>query len=136
MKKVLYRVTMPGGALGATFHIPLVTHEIGHVLMFKLERDGLDDSLADLYDESAEDEVYQSWVKEIVADAICGFVAGPAAFFALYESLRGLATSQMTSIRTTTFASVPWTRTLESDLLMHFETQVGQIGPLGRTRTC
>ena len=24
---------MPGGALGAAFHVPLVAHEVGHVLM-------------------------------------------------------------------------------------------------------
>jgi hypothetical protein len=87
MKKIFYRITMPGGALGTTFHIPLVAHEIGHVLMSKLEREGLDQPIADLCTEN--DEVYKNWVREIIADTICGFVAGPAGFFALSEKLRG-----------------------------------------------
>jgi hypothetical protein len=89
MKSVQYRTTMPGGALGASFHIPLVTHEVGHVFMFRLERENLDAPITKLYDEGPADEIYKSWVKEIIADTICGFIAGPAGFYALYEKLRG-----------------------------------------------
>lgn len=84
----LYRITMPGGALGASFHIPLVTHEIGHVLMFRLEREELSAEIDELCGADG-DETYRNWVKEIIADTVCGFIAGPAAFFAMYESLRG-----------------------------------------------
>jgi len=89
MNTVLYRITMPGGALGAGFHVPLVTHEVGHVLMFRLERDKTDQLITSLYGVNNANETYKNWVKEIIADTICGFIAGPAAFFALYEKLRG-----------------------------------------------
>lgn len=91
MKAALYRITMPGGALGATFHIPLVAHEAGHVLISKLEREageGVADIIERFVGEPA-DEVYRDWVKEIIADTVCGFIAGAAGFFALYEKLRG-----------------------------------------------
>ena len=88
MKKVLYRITMPGGALGAGFHIPLVAHEVGHVLMFRLDRESANNLTSNLFGDS-ENEIYRNWVKEIIADTLCGFVAGPAGFFSLYEKLRG-----------------------------------------------
>lgn len=90
MKTILYRITMPGGALGAAFHIPLVAHEVGHIFMSKLERDNEDDDpINKICEENSTDEIYKEWAKEIIADTICGFVAGPAGFFALYEKLRG-----------------------------------------------
>jgi hypothetical protein len=88
MDEVLFRITMPGGALGSAFHIPLVTHEIGHVLMARLERNEADDAITGLL-RSDDDEIFKNWVKEIIADTICGFVSGPAGFFALCEKLRG-----------------------------------------------
>ena len=88
--KTVYRIRMPGGALGTALHIPLVAHEVGHVLIFahleEIESEtavfcgGLDEPQA---------EILSNWIIEIVADTICGFVAGPAAFFALHEKLRG-----------------------------------------------
>lgn len=96
MKKALYRITMPGGALGAAFQIPLVAHEVGHVLMSRLERENDNEDgdpirkiCKQVSGDFADDDVFNEWVKEIIADTICGFVAGPAGFFALCETLRG-----------------------------------------------
>jgi hypothetical protein len=88
--KLVYRVRMPGGALGTALHIPLVAHEIGHVLMFahQEEFENEIDALFEGLDEQWKDTFY-NWIVEIVADTICGFVAGPAGFFALHEKLRG-----------------------------------------------
>ncbi len=88
--KLVYRVRMPGGALGTALHIPLVAHEIGHVLMFA-HREEFENEISALFegiDEERKDTFY-NWIVEIVADTVCGFVAGPAAFFALHEKLRG-----------------------------------------------
>ncbi len=93
MPKVLYRVTMPGGALGAGFHIPLVSHEVGHVLIFRLDRQGEDSLIRTLAEPALTDQdsqkAYENWIAEIIADTICGFIGGPAGFFALHEKLRG-----------------------------------------------
>ncbi|WLC16655.1 hypothetical protein [Bradyrhizobium diazoefficiens] len=88
--KLVYRVRMPGGALGTALHIPLVAHEIGHVLMFAHPED-FDNKIDILFDglEEKWKDTFYNWVVEIVADTVCGFVAGPAAFFALHEKLRG-----------------------------------------------
>lgn len=88
--KLVYRVRMPGGALGTALHIPLVAHEIGHVLIFahQEEFENEIDALFEGLEEQWKDTFY-NWIVEIVADTICGFVAGPAAFFALHEKLRG-----------------------------------------------
>ena len=90
LKPIVYRITMPGGALGAGFHIPLVGHEVGHVLIESFGEE-LDPSMQKLARGVHEDlkPVYQRWLHEIVADTICGFISGPAAFFALHEKLRG-----------------------------------------------
>jgi hypothetical protein len=88
--KTVYRIRMPGGALGTALHVPLVAHEVGHVLISanleKIESeiapfcDGLGDEQA---------EILSNWIVEVVADTICGFIVGPAGFFALHEKLRG-----------------------------------------------
>ena len=92
---------MPGGALGASFHVPLVAHEAGHVLHDrhrKLDYSRIEAALADSLEsintlESPEpkhsaQDIFLSWVEEVFADTICGFVTGPAGFFALHEKLR------------------------------------------------
>jgi hypothetical protein len=87
---IVYRITMPGGALGAGFHIPLVAHELGHVLI-ETHSDDIDGAM-EVLSKGLGDEMsdsYRRWLHEIVADTICGFVAGPAALFALHEKLRG-----------------------------------------------
>lgn len=67
-----------------------MTHEVGHVFMAKLERENEDDDpISKICEEESADEIYKEWVREIIADTICGFIAGPAGFFALYEKLRG-----------------------------------------------
>ncbi|MCP3415738.1 hypothetical protein NLM16_16690 [Bradyrhizobium brasilense] len=90
LKPIVYRVTMPGGALGSAFHIPLVGHEVGHVLIerFFSELEPLLEKLSGAVPAKSK-EAYQRWMQEIIADTICGFVSGPAAFFALHEKLRG-----------------------------------------------
>lgn len=99
LKPIVYRITMPGGALGAGFHIPLVAHEVGHVLIesFADEIDAETEKLSNGLETAADKPVdglepkgaYHRWLHEIIADTICGFVSGPAAFFALHEKLRG-----------------------------------------------
>ena len=92
LKSVVYGVTMPGGALGAGFHIPLVAHELGHVLLLRLQRQHDDDDftyLLESFGDAKSDKAYLNWVFEVLADTICCFVMGPAAFFSLHEKLRG-----------------------------------------------
>jgi hypothetical protein len=81
---VVYGVTMPGGALGAGFHIPLVAHELGHVILLRLQRAEDEADFAHLFESFDDKELqkaYLNWVFEVLADTICCFVMGPAAFF-------------------------------------------------------
>jgi hypothetical protein len=92
LKSVVYGVTMPGGALGAGFHIPLVSHELGHVLLLRLQRQHDEAGFAYLletFGDEKSDKAFLNWVFEVLADTICCFVMGPAAFFSLHEKLRG-----------------------------------------------
>jgi hypothetical protein len=97
----IVQVVMPGGALGAAFHVPLVAHEAGHVLHDRFKKAdfsrmvaALSDRLKSIEDIPAPDssttsrEIFLSWVEEVFADTYCGFVSGPAGFFALHEKLR------------------------------------------------
>jgi hypothetical protein len=81
---------MPGGALGTAFHVPLVAHEVGHVLISNYNEE-IETQINALCKNLSEDpkRILSSWIVEIIADTICGYVAGPAAFFALHEKLRG-----------------------------------------------
>jgi hypothetical protein len=91
LPEVIYRVTMPGGALGAALHIPLVAHEVGHILFQRVDGDPELDKLNALGDglPAAVRDSWMYWVGEVFSDTVCGFVAGPAGFFALHEKLRG-----------------------------------------------
>jgi hypothetical protein len=89
---IVYRITMPGGALGAGFHIPLVAHELGHVLLFRIERETGNPRTKALVRsrfKAGKRAILENWIAEIFADTICGYVAGPAGFFALHDKLRG-----------------------------------------------
>jgi hypothetical protein len=88
--QMVYGIRMPGGALGAAFHVPLVAHEVGHVLMNN-HNEEIEIAILALCKGLSEpdDEIFRNWIVEIIADTICGCVAGPAAFFALHEKLRG-----------------------------------------------
>jgi hypothetical protein len=88
--RMVYRVRMPGGALGTALHIPLVAHEVGHVLVFA-HLEELEDGIRPLFQglDQEQSNTFYNWIVEVVADTICGFIAGPAAFFALHEKLRG-----------------------------------------------
>lgn len=88
LKPIVYRITMPGGALGAAFHIPLVGHEVGHVLIESFANE-IEPQIKILSKGVKHKATYQRWLHEIIADTICGFISGPAAFFALHEKLRG-----------------------------------------------
>ena len=98
----IIRVIMPGGALGSAFHVPLVAHETGHVLhdcdekaVAKRLEQALESTLEaienfpDSTQGTSSRDVFLSWVEEVFADTICGFIMGPDGFFALHEKLRG-----------------------------------------------
>jgi hypothetical protein len=105
----IFQIVMPGGALGSAFHVPLVAHEAGHILHDRYNKQQnsenreagltrIESALSGLFEmvenipspepDISSHEVLRNWMEEVFADTICGFIAGPAGFFALHEKLR------------------------------------------------